>query len=83
LAPDVLAKNNRSVAEQLSALRLPRGIHILKNPTVLGIVVVGKDVIGYVAGAYIKFRRIEGAELDDAIRDQKEISGPLAGSQRE
>jgi len=38
---------------------------------------VGKDVTGYIPGAYIQFRRIEGAELTDAIKDQKEISGPL------
>lgn len=78
LAPDVLARNNRTVEQQLSALRFatPAGIHP-QEPTVLGIIVVGKDVLGYIAGAYIQFRRIEGTELTDPIKDQKEISGPL------
>jgi ATP-dependent DNA helicase RecG len=78
LAPDVLASNNRTIEQQLSALRFATVVDRQpQKPTVLGIVVVGKDVIGYVAGAYIQFRRIEGTELTDTIRDQKEISGPL------
>lgn len=78
LAPDVLASNNRTVEQQLSALRFATNPGAEpQKPTVLGIMVVGNDVIGYVAGAYIQFRRIEGTELTDTIRDQKEISGPL------
>ena len=78
LAPDVLTSNNRTVEQQLSALRFatPTGTQPQK-PTVLGVLVVGKDALGYVPGAYIQFRRIEGTELTDAIKDQKEISGPL------
>jgi len=79
LAPDVLASNNRSVEQQLSALRFATTVDRQpQKPTVLGIVVVGKEVMGYVPGAYIQFRRIEGTDLTDTIRDQKEISGPLA-----
>ncbi len=79
LAPDVLAQNKRTVEQQLSALRFatPTSTHPQK-PTALGILVVGKDVLGYIPGAYIQFRRIEGTELTDAIKDQKEISGPLS-----
>ena len=78
LAPDVLASNNRTIEQQLSALRFATTAGAEpQKPTVLGIMVVGKDVMGYLAGAYIQFRRIEGTELTDAIRDQKEISGPL------
>ncbi len=79
LAPDVLASNNRTVEQQLSSLRFASAADKQpQKPTVLGVVVVGKDTIGYVAGAYVQFRRIEGVELTDTIRDQKEISGPLA-----
>jgi ATP-dependent DNA helicase RecG len=78
LAPDVLARNNRTAEQQLSALRFATTAGTQpQKPTVLGIVVVGKDVLGFVPGAYIQFRRIEGTELTDAIKDQKEISGPL------
>jgi ATP-dependent DNA helicase RecG len=78
LAPDVLASNNRSVEQQLSALRFATTADKQpQKPTVLGIIVSGKEVTDYVAGAYIQFRRIEGIDLTDTIRDQKEISGPL------
>jgi ATP-dependent DNA helicase RecG len=78
LAPDVLAQNRRTVEQQLSALRFATAPgEQPQKPTTVGIVVVGKDVLGYVPGAYIQFRRIEGIELTDAIKDQKEISGPL------
>jgi ATP-dependent DNA helicase RecG len=78
LAPDILASNNRAVDQQLSALRFAtRPDRPPQAPTVLGILVVGNDVLGYIAGAYIQFRRIEGTLLTDPIRDQKEISGPL------
>ena len=78
LAPDVLTSNNRTVEQQLSALRFATPTCTQpQKPTVLGVLVVGKDALGYVPGAYIQFRRIEGTELTDAIKDQKEISGPL------
>lgn len=75
VAADVLAQNNRSLEEQLQALRFlsPDG-----HPTVLGILVLGYDPRRYFPGAYIQFLRIEGTELTDPIRDQKEIAGPLA-----
>ncbi len=79
LAPDVLVNNNRTIEQKLSTLRFatPAGTEPPK-PTVLGLIVAGKDVIGYVAGAYIQFRRIEGTDLTDPIKDQKEISGRLS-----
>lgn len=74
VAADVLAQNNRSLIEQLQALRFlsPDG-----QPTVLGVLVLGYDPRRYVPGHYIQFLRIDGTELADPIRDQKEISGPL------
>jgi ATP-dependent DNA helicase RecG len=77
LAPDILANNNRTIEQQLSALRFATAGTAPQKPTVLGILVVGKDTAGYVPSAYIQFRRIEGTELTDTIRDQKEISGSL------
>jgi ATP-dependent DNA helicase RecG len=74
VAADVLATNERSFEERLQALRFaaPDG-----RPTVLGLLVVALDPRGFVAGDYIQFLRIEGTDLTDPIRDQKEISGPL------
>jgi ATP-dependent DNA helicase RecG len=72
--PEVLEQNNRSTEDKLKALRFmsPEG-----QPTVLGILVLGKDIRRYIPGAYVQFLRIEGRELADSIRDQKEIDGPL------
>jgi len=71
----ILAQNDRLVRDQLRALRFltPDG-----QPTVLGALVLGKDPRRYVPGAYVQFLRIDGTELTDPIRDQKEIAGPLA-----
>jgi len=54
LAPGVLAKKDRTMAQQLWALGFAATVDTQpQKPTVLRIIVVGKDVIGYVAGAYI------------------------------
>jgi ATP-dependent DNA helicase RecG len=74
VAPEALAGNRRSTEEQLQALRFADGeLH----PTVLGLLVVGKDPRRFVPGAYVQFLRIDGNDLGDPIRDQKEIGGPL------
>jgi len=46
-------------------------------PTALGILIVGKDPRQYIPGAYIQFNRIDGTDLTDPIKVQKEIVGPL------
>ena len=74
IAPSVLAQNTRSNEDKLKALRFltPDG-----EPTVLGILVIGKDTLRFIPGAYVQFLRLEGTNLTDPIRDQKEITGPL------
>ena len=76
LASEILDQNNRSIEEQLSALRFaaaqPGPI-----PTVLGILVCGKDPGQFVPCDYVQFLRIEGTELTDPIKHQREIGGPL------
>ncbi len=71
----ILAQNDRLIQDQLSALRFlaPDG-----QPTVLGALVIGKDPRRHIPGAYVQFLRLDGTELTDPIRDQKEIAGPLA-----
>ncbi|NJK60027.1 MAG: transcriptional regulator [Oscillatoriales cyanobacterium SM2_1_8] len=77
LAPEVLAENQRSLNDQLIALRFltpePNSC-----PTHLGILVVGKEPRQFVPGFYIQFVRFDGRELASSIRDQKEIGGSLA-----
>ncbi|NJP07554.1 MAG: transcriptional regulator [Chloroflexaceae bacterium] len=74
--PDIIEQNDRTIAEQLAALRLVT-INEPVFPTVLGALVVGVNPRGLIAGAYVQFLRIDGTELTDPIKDQKEISGPL------
>lgn len=77
LSPDALAENQRSIDQQLASLRF---ISSLSSPlpTVLGVLVVGQSPLDYIPGAYIQFLRIDGTELTDPIKDQKDISGSLA-----
>ncbi len=77
LPPDVLAENQRSIYQQLAALRFIASMSSAL-PTILGILVVGKSPLDFVPGAYLQFLRIDGTELTDPIKDQKDISGSLA-----
>jgi ATP-dependent DNA helicase RecG len=76
LAPEVLEENQRSLAQQLASVRFttpdPESC-----PTVLGILVIGKDPTQFIPGHYVQFLRIDGTALGDPIKDQKEISGSL------
>ncbi len=73
--PDVLAENQRSVDQQMQALSI---LGPNKCPTVLGILVCGKDPRGWLPGDYVQFVRYPGTEIGDIVQVQKEISGPLA-----
>jgi ATP-dependent DNA helicase RecG len=72
--PSVLDQNTRSMEDKLKALRFltPDG-----QPTVLGILVLGEDTLRFIPGAYVQFLRLEGVDLTDPIRHQREIAGPL------
>lgn len=74
VAPDVLAQNQRSVEEQLAALRF---LDRQGNPNVAAILTFGKDPVRWLPGAYLQFVRLDGTELTDPIKDQKEITRPL------
>lgn len=76
LAPDVLEQNGRTLDQQLMSLRFTTNQEPIM-PTVLGILVAGKDPRQFFPGAYVQFLRIDGTELTDSIKDQKEIDGPL------
>lgn len=71
---DVLEQNQRSVAEQLQSLRF---VTADAQPTVLGLLTVGKDPRQFLPGAYVQFLRLDGDDLSDPIKDQKEIDGAL------
>lgn len=74
LAVDVLAANERSLDQQLAALHFTDGEGL---PNAAAILVFGKDPVAWIPGAYIQFLRMDGTELTDPIRHQREIGGPL------
>lgn len=76
LAPEVLEENQRSIPQQLASVRFTTP-EPESCPTVLGILVVGRDPQQFIPGHYVQFLRIDGTELGDPIKDQKEISGSL------
>jgi ATP-dependent DNA helicase RecG len=75
IAPEVLAANHRTTDWQLASLRLvtPGAF----QPTVLGVLVLGKDPRAWFPGAYVQFVRFEGTTLTDPVKTQQEVSGPL------
>ncbi len=73
--PDVLAENKRSAEQQMRALGL---LAPGDQPTVLGILVCGKDPRAWLPGAYLQFVRYPGTEIGEVVQDQKEIGGPLS-----
>ncbi len=76
LAIDILEENERSTEQQLTSMRFAT-VEPQPKPTVLAVLVVGSDPRQFIPGAYIQFLRIDGSELTDPIRDQKEIGGSL------
>ncbi len=76
LAPDILEENHRSIEQQLMSLRFIAAQPPF-TPIVLGILVAARNPRQFFPGAYIQFLRIDGIELTDPIKDQKEIDGPL------
>ena len=75
VSPEVIEENQRSIEEQLGALRMvaPDG----RTPTVVGVLVTAKDPARFLAGAYVQFLRIDGQNLTDPVKDGAQLSGPL------
>ena len=69
----VLARNQRSVEERLASLRLLTGT----TPSHGALVLMGHHPRDFVPGAFVQFLRIDGLELGDPIKDEKQLDGPL------
>jgi ATP-dependent DNA helicase RecG len=76
IAVEILQENQRSIEQQLAGTRFAKIEQVVK-PTILGVLVVGNDPRQFVPCAYVQFLRIDGIELTDPIKDQKEIGGSL------
>ncbi len=73
IAREVLDQNERPLAHQLQSLRLVHGA----TPTWAAVLSFGSDPQAFVPGAFVQFLRIDGAEITDPIRDQKQLTGRL------
>lgn len=75
-APEVLAANQRGLEEKLVVAKM---IEAVDQPlsTVLGLLVLGKDIKYLLPGAYIQFLRIEGKEGAGRVIDEAVIRGSV------
>jgi ATP-dependent DNA helicase RecG len=80
LAPEVLAANERTLDHQLAALRFAT---LQGDPTVAGMVTVGRDPISFVPGAFVQFVRFDGPAVTDQVVADHRISRPLPDLLRE
>ncbi|CAC5343917.1 MULTISPECIES: ATP-binding protein [Planktothrix] len=78
LPPDILEQNQRTTEQKLASVRFIHRLDPPIQPTNLGILVIGKEPRDFIPGAYIQFRRIEGTELTDPTKDQKELTGSIS-----
>ena len=76
VAPDILEANERASEERLAATKMIAAVD-QRIPTVLGILVLGKNPQDFLPGAYAQFLRINGSELADDIIDSEEIRGAI------
>lgn len=76
-AADVLQANERSYEQRLTSCKMITPSEN-PNPTVFGLLVIGKNPRDWLPGAYIQFLRINGVELSDPVTDETTLDGPIA-----
>ena len=76
-ADDVLAANDRSLAERLAATKMIAAADS-PVPTVMGMLVIGKSAQDFLPGAYLEFLRVDGLELADDIIDNETLRGDIS-----
>jgi ATP-dependent DNA helicase RecG len=82
VAREVLDQNDRELVHRLISLRMCSPGEPVR-PTIVGILALGLDPRQFLPGAYVQFIGIDGTELTDPIKDQKELAGPLSQQLRE
>jgi ATP-dependent DNA helicase RecG len=71
---DTIAQNERTIEQQLLALRL---INVDKMPTTTAILMLGKSTQDWFPGATIAWRRVGGVKLTDETLDERTLAGPV------
>ncbi len=73
---EVLDENDRSLQEQLLALKLAHpGDPIC--PTRLGVLTIGREPTDWLPGAWVHFLRVAGTELGGPVRHDRALHGPV------
>jgi ATP-dependent DNA helicase RecG len=76
-APEILAANDRSYEQRLSACRM-----IVAEdepiPTVLGLLALSRAPSRWLPGAYVQFLRVQGTQWSDPIVDEAVLDGHLS-----
>lgn len=80
VAPDVVAENHRDIRAQLASLRF----YDVKNDaaTYAGCLLLAKDPLRYISGAYVQYVRYRGYQMDDVL-EEKRFAGDLLTVLRE
>lgn len=73
--PEILAKDNRDIKEQLASVRLYDRNH--DCPTYAALILFGKNPRYYMPGAYVQFVRFDGKEKGGEVLNEKRFQGPL------
>jgi ATP-dependent DNA helicase RecG len=76
-ARDVLDANERSYEQRLAACRMVTTADP-PTPTVLGLLVLGREPQDWLPGAYVQFLRIAGVQWSDPVIDEANLDGALA-----
>ena len=76
-APDILESNDRSIEEKLAATKMVASMDDT-TPTILGLLVIGKNPQDFLPGAYVQFLRLAGTEVTDPVLDEEVISGTIS-----
>ncbi|NJL58779.1 MAG: hypothetical protein HC887_03145 [Desulfobacteraceae bacterium] len=72
---EILAENHRDIHQQLASLRLYDGVY--NCPTNAGILLIGKNPLFFLPGAYVQYVRFNGKEMTDPVKSEKRFHGDL------
>ena len=75
-AREILEANERSLEEQLAATKMIASVDD-PTPTILGMLVLGKNPQDFLPGSYVQFLRLHGTEPWSDIADGEEIRGSI------
>lgn len=76
VAPDVLAANERTPEQRLASTKMIATVDD-PVPTVVGLIVIGRDPRRALPGHYVQFLRVQGTTLGEAVVDELLIDGAL------